>query len=121
VIHIPTDAERAEALRAAADYLVQTGVAMTPLPPVVKPAAAMVAPTIVENLALEVAKILGGGSSGSQPKKKRKASAYSKRYGKAYREVRKKNTTKRGALRKGWSHKRLVMAAHKIAKKGGKK
>lgn len=119
MIHIPTDQERAEALRAAADYLVQTGVAMTPLPPYAKPAAAMVAPTIVENLALEVAKILGGGSQG-KPKKKRKASAYAKRYGKAYRDVRKKNTTKKGALRKGWSHKRLVMAAHKVARKGGK-
>jgi len=79
----------------------------------------MVAPTVVENLALEVAKILGGGSP-SKPKKKRKASAYAKRYGKAYRDVRKKNTTKRGALRKGWSHKRLVMAAHKVARKGNK-
>lgn len=118
---MPSDLERAEALRAAADYLVQTGVAMTPLPPVVKPAAAMVAPTIVENLALEVARILSNGDVGKKVKKKtRKASAYSKRYGKAYREVRKKNTTKRGALRKGWSHKRLVMAAHKIARKGGK-
>ena len=120
MIHIPTDQERAEALRAAADYLVQTGVAMTPLPPYAKPAAAMVAPTIVENLALEVARILGGSQQAVQPKKKRKASAYSKRYGKAYRDARKKNTTKKGALRKGWSHKRLVMAAHKVARKGGK-
>lgn len=119
MIHIPTDQERAEALRAAADYLVQTGVAMTPLPPYAKPAVAQVAPTVVENLALEVAKILSGGSS-SKPKKKRKASAYAKRYGKAYRDVRKKNTTKKGALRKGWSHKRLVMAAHKVARKGSK-
>ena len=119
MIHIPTDAERAEALRAAADYLVQTGVALTPLPAPLKPAAAMVAPTVVENLALEVAKILGGGSP-SKPKKKRKASAYSKRYGKAYRDLRKKNTTKRGALRKGWSHKRLVMASHKVARRGKK-
>ena len=119
MIQIPSDAERAAALRAAADYLVQTGVALTPLPAVVKPAAAMVAPGVVEDLALEVAKILGGGSP-SKPKKKRKASAYAKRYGKAYRDVRKKNTTKRGALRKGWSHKRLVMAAHKVARKGNK-
>ena len=119
MIQIPSDAERAAALRAAADYLVQTGVALTPLPAVVKPAAAMVAPRVVEDLALEVAKILGGGSP-SKPKKKRKASAYAKRYGKAYRDVRKKNTTKRGALRKGWSHKRLVMAAHKVARKGNK-
>ncbi len=119
MIQIPSDAERAAALRAAADYLVQTGVALTPLPAPVKPAAAMVAPTVVENLALEVAKILGGKGP-TIKKKARKASAYSKRYGKAYRDVRKKNTTKRGALRKGWSHKRLVMAAHKIARKGSK-
>ena len=119
MIQIPSDAERAAALRAAADYLVQTGVALTPLPAPLKPAAAMVAPTVVENLALEVAKILGGGTP-SKPKKKRKASAYAKRYGKAYRDARKKNTTKRGALRKGWSHKRLVMAAHKVARKGSK-
>lgn len=122
MIHIPSDAERAAALRAAADYLVQTGVAMTPLPAPVKPAAAMVAPTIVENLALEVARILSDGQVGKKAKKKtRKASAYSKRYGKAYRDIRKKNTTKRGSLRKGWSHKRLVIASHKVARRGGKK
>ena len=57
---MPTDAERAAALRAAADYLVQTGVALTPLPAVIKPAAATVAPTIVENLAIEVARIFAG-------------------------------------------------------------
>jgi len=119
VIQIPSDAERAAALRAAADYLVQTGVALTPVPAPLKPAASMVAPTVVENLALEVAKILGAKAP-TVKKKTRKASAYAKRYGKAYRDVRKKNTTKRGALRKGWSHKRLVMAAHKIARKGGK-
>lgn len=119
---MPTDAERAEALRAAADYLVQTGVALTPLPPPVKPAAAMVAPTIVENLALEVARIIQsqGSSASPKPKKKRKASQYSKRYGKAYKQLRKKYSTKKGTLRKGWNHKRLVMASHKLAK-GGRK
>ena len=122
MIYLPTDAERAEALRAAADYLVQTGVALTPLPPPVKPAAAMVAPTIVENLALEVARIIQGQGNPMtpKPKKKRKASQYSKRYGKAYKQLRKKYSTKKGTLRKGWNHKRLVMASHKLAK-GGRK
>jgi hypothetical protein len=116
---VPTDAERAEALRAAADYLVQTGVALTPLPAVVKPAAAQVAPTIVENLALEVARILSQNTP-TKPKKKRKASTYSKTYGKAYKALRAKNTTKSGRLRKGWDHKRLVMASHKVARRNRK-
>jgi hypothetical protein len=122
VVHIPTDAERAAALRAAADYLVQTGVALTPLPAPLKPAAATVAPTVVENLALEVARIIQGQGNPMvpKPKKKRKASQYSKRYGKAYKQLRKKYSTKKGALRKGWNHKRLVMASHKLAK-GGRK
>lgn len=120
MIHIPTDAERAQALRAAADYLVGVGVAMTPAPPVLKPAINEVAPVIVENLALEVAKYLGVAQPKKKGGKKRKASAYSKRYGKAYREARKKVTTKKGTLRKGWSHKRLVMAAHKVARRGNK-
>lgn len=122
MIHLATDAERAEALRAAADYLVQTGVAMTPLPAALKPAAATVAPTVVENLALEVARILQnqGNPMTPKPKRKRKASQYSKRYGKAYKQLRKKYSTKKGSLRKGWNHKRLVIASHKLAR-GGRK
>lgn len=57
----------------------------------------------------------------SQPKKKRKASAYSRRYGAAYRRLRRKHTLKSGKLRKGYTHKRLVKLAHAEAKKGGRK
>lgn len=51
-------------------------------------------------------------------KVKRKASAYSKRYGAAYRRLRKRYTLKNGKLRKGYTHKRLVKMAHKEAKRG---
>ena len=50
-------------------------------------------------------------------KAKRKASAYSKRYGAAYRRIRKQHTLKNGKLRKGWSHKKIVKAAHAAARK----
>lgn len=53
--------------------------------------------------------------------RKRKVSAYSKRYGAAYRRLRRKNTLKSGKLRKGVTHKRLVKMAHAEAKKGGRK
>jgi len=50
-------------------------------------------------------------------KAKRKASAYSRRYGAAYRRIRKQHTLKNGKLRKGWSHKKIVKAAHAAAKR----
>lgn len=118
MIHIPTDAERAEALRAAADFLVGAAVARVPLPAPLKSPVSVVAPDAVEAIALEVAKIIQ--NQGAKPKRKRKASQYSKRYGKAYKQLRKKHSTKKGTLRKGWNHKRLVMASHKLAK-GGRK
>ena len=54
-------------------------------------------------------------------KKKRKVSAYSRRYGAAYKRLRKRHTLKNGKYRKGYNHKRLVKLAHKEAKRGGKK
>lgn len=54
------------------------------------------------------------------PKKKRKVSAYSRRYGAAYKRLRKRHTLKNGKYRKGYNHKRLVKLAHKEAKRGGK-
>jgi hypothetical protein len=54
--------------------------------------------------------------SATQPKK-RKASAYAKRYGAAYRRIRRKHTLKNGKLRKGWTHKKIVKAAHAAAKR----
>jgi len=56
----------------------------------------------------------------SKPKK-RKVSAYSRRYGAAYKRLRKRHTLKNGKYRKGYNHKRLVKLAHKEAKRGGKK
>ena len=115
VIHLPTDAERAAALRAAADYLVQTGVAMTPLPPVIKPAVSNVAPTIVENLALEVARILSntGNPTVPKPRKKRKDPKMSKALKKANERYRKKN----GALRAGATQAKIMQYAHKLRRK----
>jgi len=122
VIYLATDAERAEALRAAADFLVGAGVARIPLPPQLKAPLNVLAPSAVESIAMQVAEILRdqGSPLTPKPKKKRKASQYSKRYGKAYKQLRKKYSTKKGTLRKGWNHKRLVIASHKLAK-GGRK
>ena len=53
--------------------------------------------------------------------KKRKVSAYSRRYGAAYKRLRKRHTLKNGKYRKGYNHKRIVKLAHKEAKRGGKK
>ena len=53
--------------------------------------------------------------------KKRKISAYSRRYGAAYKRLRKRHTLKSGKYRKGYNHKRIVKLAHKEAKRGGKK
>lgn len=62
-----------------------------------------------------------GNPQGSIPPKKRKVSAYSRRYGQAYKRLRKRHTLKNGKYRKGYNHKRLVKLAHKEAKRGGKK
>lgn len=56
----------------------------------------------------------------SQPRK-RKVSAYSRAYGRAYKSLRRKHTLKNGKLRKGYTHKRLVKMAHAQAKRGRKK
>lgn len=50
-------------------------------------------------------------------KPKRKVSKYSRAYGRAYKELRRKATLKSGALRKGVTHKRLVKQAHALARK----
>ena len=50
-------------------------------------------------------------------KPKRKVSAYSKRYGREYKRLRRKFTLKSGSLKKGYNHKRLVRMAHAAAKK----
>ncbi len=62
----------------------------------------------------------GKGPGPSAPKK-RKVSAYSRRYGAAYKRLRKRYTLKNGKYRKGYNHKRIVKLAHKEAKRGGKR
>jgi len=92
----------AQALRNLADAILLSGLTQAGLPPQVIQAA----PPVVEGTAV---------------KAKRKVSAYNRRYSAAYKRIRKKNTLKNGMLRKGYNHKRIVMMAHKEAKKGGKK
>jgi len=53
--------------------------------------------------------------------RKRKANAYAKAYGRAYKSIRRKHTLKSGKLRKGYTHKRIVKLAHAQAKRGRKK
>ena len=62
-----------------------------------------------------------GKDQGQKTPKKRKVSPYSRRYGAAYKRLRKRHTLKNGKYRKGYNHKRLVKLAHKEAKRGGKK
>ena len=50
-------------------------------------------------------------------KAKRKVSAYSRRYGREYKRLRRKFTLKSGNLKKGYNHKKLVKMAHAAAKK----
>ena len=56
----------------------------------------------------------------SSPKKKRAPSAYSKKYSKAFDSVKGSYKTKSGKWKKD-GFKRAVKAAHRLAKKGGKK
>ena len=62
-----------------------------------------------------------GNNPGAAQKKTRKVSAYNRRYAAAYKRIRKRHTLKNGKYRKGWNHKKVVKAAHKEAKRGGKK
>ena len=68
-----------------------------------------------------IIEMLNSQSPAPPAKKKRKVSAYSRRYGAAYKRLRKRHTLKNGKYRKGYNHKRLVKLAHKEAKRGGKK
>jgi len=62
---------------------------------------------------------------------KRKPSAYNRRYGAAYRRIKKSKTLKSGKMAKGYAkrdgtlskagHAKIREAAHKEAKKGGRK
>jgi len=68
-----------------------------------------------------ILEMMNNTSQPAQAVKKRKVSAYSRRYGAAYKRLRKRHTLKNGKYRKGYNHKRIVKLAHKEAKRGGKK
>lgn len=65
--------------------------------------------------------LMNGAAAEPEKPKKRKVSAYSRRYGAAYKRLRRKHTLKSGKMRKGINHKKLVKMAHKEAKRGGKR
>ena len=67
-----------------------------------------------------ILELMDSSSNKVEKSKKRKVSAYSRRYGAAYKRLRKRHTLKNGKYRKGYNHKRLVKLAHKEAKRGGK-
>jgi glutathione peroxidase-family protein len=48
---------------------------------------------------------------------KKKVSAYNRRYATAFRKLKKTHTLASGKYRKGWNFKKLVKAAHKVAKR----
>jgi len=68
-----------------------------------------------------ILEMMNKSSPAAAAPKKRKISAYSRRYGAAYKRLRKRHTLKSGKYRKGYNHKRIVKLAHKEAKRGGKK
>ena len=53
----------------------------------------------------------------STPKKKRKVSQYQKEFGRQMKRLKAQHTLKNGSLRRGWTPKRLMNAAHKAAKR----
>lgn len=112
---MPTDAERAEALRAAADYLVGVGVAASPIPLASKPIVANVAPDIIEALSIEVARRMGvlPGKTVTKPKRKRKDPKMAKALRQSNARFRKKN----GNLRAGATQAKIMSYAHKLRRK----
>ena len=55
--------------------------------------------------------------SGIKTIAKKKVSAYNRRYAAAFRKLKKTHTLASGKYRKGWNFKKLVKAAHKVAKR----
>jgi len=51
------------------------------------------------------------------PKKKRKVSQYQKEFGRQYKRLKGQHTLKNGSMRKSWTPKRLMNAAHTAAKR----
>lgn len=112
---MPTDAERAEALRAAADYLVGVGVAASPIPLPAKPIVANVAPDIIEALSIEVARRMGVLPS-PKPKKTR-AKRRDPKMAKALKQSNARFRKKNGNLRAGATQAKIMSYAHKLRRK----
>ena len=55
--------------------------------------------------------------TGIKTRVKKKVSAYNRRYAAAFRKLKKSHTLASGKYRKGWNFKKLVKAAHKVAKR----
>jgi hypothetical protein len=112
---MPTDAERAEALRAAADYLVGISVAASPIPLAAKPVVANVAPDIIEALSIEVARRMGVLPSAKPGKAKRKRK--DPKMAKALRQSNARFRKKNGAMRAGATQAKIMSYAHKLRRK----
>lgn len=110
-----TDAERAEALRAAADYLVGVSVAASPIPLPAKPIVANVAPDIIEALSIEVARRMGVLPSPKPAKAKRKRK--DPKMAKALRQSNARFRKKNGNLRAGATQAKIMSYAHKLRRK----
>ena len=65
--------------------------------------------------------LMNSAATVEEKPKKRKVSAYSRRYGSAYKRIRRKAMLKNGKMRKGMTHKKIVKLAHAEAKRGGKR
>jgi len=65
--------------------------------------------------------LMNSSATAEEKPKKRKVSAYSRRYGAAYKRLRRKAMLKNGKMRKGMTHKKIVKMAHQEAKRGGKR
>lgn len=66
-----------------------------------------------------------GNEPSGNPKPKRKASAYNRRYAAAYRRIKRSKTLKNGRMAKGFGgktgHKKIMAMAHKEARKNGRR
>lgn len=56
-----------------------------------------------------------------QPKPKRRPSKYNRAFARAYEERRKRHSTSKGVLRKGYDHRRLMSLAHSDVRRSMKR
>lgn len=58
--------------------------------------------------------------SNPAPQKKRRVSVYQKEFGRQYKRLKGQHTLNNGSMRKGWTPRRLMSAAHTAAKRARK-